>query len=97
MTEIQQALASAGYFKGKADGKWGPVTAEAMRRFQQANGFDATGLPEAKALMKLGLGPHPLPPALDSAASTAASSQASAAASSSSSSQDSASNNQNKK
>ncbi len=97
VTEIQQALAKAGYLKGKVDGKWGPVTAEAMRRFQQANGFDATGLPEAKTLMKLGLGPHPLPPALDSTVANSGATQASADAAPSASSQDSASNNQNKK
>ena len=32
---------------------------------QADHGFPVTGLPEAKSLMKLGLGPHPLPPDLD--------------------------------
>lgn len=36
-----------------------------MRLYQQKNGFQATGLPDAKSLMKMGLGPHPLPPQLD--------------------------------
>lgn len=77
MAQIQRALIKAGYLKEPPDGLWGPVTAEAMREFQQANGFEATGLPEAKALMKLGLGPHPLPPGVggeDSASAEAASS-----------------------
>jgi hypothetical protein len=36
-----------------------------MKRYQQANGFNATGLPDAKSLMKMGLGPHPLPQDVD--------------------------------
>jgi hypothetical protein len=32
-----------------------------MKEYQRANGFDCTGLPDAKSLMKMGLGPHPLP------------------------------------
>jgi len=36
-----------------------------MLSYQKDHGFPATGLPEAKSLMKLGLGPHPLPPELD--------------------------------
>jgi peptidoglycan hydrolase-like protein with peptidoglycan-binding domain len=65
--QIQRALAKAGYLKEPPDGLWGPMTAKAMREFQQANGFEPTGLPEAKSLMKLGLGPHSLPPGLSGA------------------------------
>jgi hypothetical protein len=36
-----------------------------MLHYQTDHGFPATGLPEAKSLMKLGLGSHPLPPELD--------------------------------
>jgi hypothetical protein len=61
VVEIQQALIREGYLKQEATGKWDGATRDAMRAFQQANGFQVTGLPEAKALMKLGLGPHPLP------------------------------------
>jgi peptidoglycan hydrolase-like protein with peptidoglycan-binding domain len=61
ITEIQQALIREGYLKQEATGKWDDATRSAMRNYQQANGFNVTGLPEAKALMKLGLGPHPLP------------------------------------
>lgn len=62
---IQQALISAGELHGTPTGLWDAQTREAMARYQTANGFGATGLPDAKSLMKLGLGPHPLPPQLD--------------------------------
>lgn len=62
--EIQRALNQKGYLAEEPTGRWDDSTRAAMRHFQQANGFDVTGLPEAKALMKLGLGPHPLPPGL---------------------------------
>ncbi len=65
VVEIQQALAQTGYLKSEPTGRWDESTREAMRRYQSANGFAATGLPEAKTLMKLGLGPHALPSELD--------------------------------
>ena len=68
ISEIQGALAQSGYLNQEPNGKWDDPTRNAMRRFQQANGFPETALPEAKSLMKLGLGPHPLPEELDSAA-----------------------------
>jgi len=63
--EIQQALIREGYLQGDANGQWDAHTHDAMLRYQTDHGFPATGLPEAKALMKLGLGSHPLPPELD--------------------------------
>jgi peptidoglycan hydrolase-like protein with peptidoglycan-binding domain len=54
----------AGFLHDKPDGVWGPSTREAMKQYQNQNGFTPTGLPEAKPLMLLGLGPHPLPPGL---------------------------------
>jgi Putative peptidoglycan binding domain len=63
--DIQQALIRAGDLQGAPTGRWDTQTREAMSRYQTANGFGATGLPDAKSLMKLGLGPHPLPPQLD--------------------------------
>jgi peptidoglycan hydrolase-like protein with peptidoglycan-binding domain len=63
--EIQQALVKSGYLSAQPNGHWDDQTREAMRRYQADNGFPVTGLPEAKSLMKLGLGPHPLPPDLD--------------------------------
>lgn len=68
ISEIQGALAQAGYLNQQPNGQWDDSTRDAMHRFQQANGFPETGLPEAKSLMKLGLGPHPLPEELDSTA-----------------------------
>jgi peptidoglycan hydrolase-like protein with peptidoglycan-binding domain len=63
--EIQQALVQAGYLNAQPNGRWDDQTREAMRHYQADHGFPATGLPEAKSLMKLGLGPHPLPEDLD--------------------------------
>ncbi len=63
--EIQKALIKVGYLKGSPTGRWSTATRNAMKRFQKDNGFRVTGLPESKTLMKLGLGPHPLPPELD--------------------------------
>jgi hypothetical protein len=40
-----------------------------MQQYQQANGFGSTGLPDSRSLMKMGLGPHPLPAAADPTAS----------------------------
>jgi len=59
--EIQGALSHAGYYQGEPTGRWDDRTRDAMRHYQTANGFGATGLPDAKSIMKLGLGPHPLP------------------------------------
>jgi len=63
--EIQEALIREGYLKGDATGQWDARTHEAMQHYQADHGFPATGLPEAKSLMKLGLGSHPLPTGLD--------------------------------
>lgn len=62
--EIQQALAKAGVYHDEPSGQWDNATRDAMREFQKQNGFSPTGLPEAKPLLLLGLGPHPLPPGL---------------------------------
>jgi hypothetical protein len=62
---IQQALIREGYLHGDANGQWDARTHDAMQRYQTDHGFPATGLPEAKSLMKLGLGSHPLPSELD--------------------------------
>ena len=62
---IQRALSDAGTYHGSPTGQWDSATRDAMSRYQSQNGFGVTGLPDAKSLMKLGLGPHPLPPSLD--------------------------------
>lgn len=68
--QIQQALFGAGVLHETPNGRWDTATRDAMRQYQQENGFNVTGLPEAKPLLKLGLGPHPLPPELDPLLST---------------------------
>ena len=60
--QIQKALIEAGELHQEPTGKWDEATREAMTHYQQANGFAVTGLPDSKSLMKMGLGPHPLPP-----------------------------------
>jgi Putative peptidoglycan binding domain len=62
---IQRALSVAGMYRGTPTGQWDSGTRDAMARYQAQNGFGVTGLPDAKSLMKLGLGPHPLPSELD--------------------------------
>lgn len=62
--EIQEALAKAGVYHDEPSGRWDTTTQDAMREYQKQNGFSPTGLPEAKPLLLLGLGPHPLPPGL---------------------------------
>lgn len=62
--QIQQALIAAGDLRGTPTGRWDAETRDAMSRYQAENGFGVTGLPDAKSLMKLGLGPHPLPESL---------------------------------
>ncbi len=65
VNQIQEALIREGYLQGDTTGQWDARTREAMLRYQTDHGFPATGLPEAKSLMKLGLGSHPLPADLD--------------------------------
>lgn len=54
--EIQTALARDGYYHGESTGKWDSSTVDAMKRFQQDNGLNATGKLDAISLQKLGLG-----------------------------------------
>ncbi len=51
--EVQRALKKAGFFKGRVDGKFGPVTAKALKRFQKANGLRADGVVGKMTLAKL--------------------------------------------
>ncbi|HEX5481076.1 MAG TPA: peptidoglycan-binding domain-containing protein, partial [Terriglobia bacterium] len=60
-SQIQQALVKAGDLHEEPTGRWDSNTRDAMKQYQKANGFAATGLPDAKSLMKMGLGPHALP------------------------------------
>ena len=42
--QIQRALKSAGFYEGSIDGKIGPKTKAAIRKFQKANGLKADGI-----------------------------------------------------
>jgi len=55
VTEIQNALMKGGYLSGPASGQYDDATSSAMRRFQSANGMQATGLPSAASLKRLGV------------------------------------------
>ena len=56
ITEIQQALASAGSYQGEPSGKLDAPTAVALTQFQSAHGLTPTGKINAPTLEKLGLG-----------------------------------------
>ncbi len=58
--QIQQALASKGYFAGEANGQWGPDSAEALKRFQTDQNLTPDGKLGALSLIALGLGPKRL-------------------------------------
>ena len=53
LMQVQRALKKAGFFKGRVDGKFGPVTAKALKRFQKANGLRADGVLGKMTLAKL--------------------------------------------
>jgi peptidoglycan hydrolase-like protein with peptidoglycan-binding domain len=53
--QIQQALNQKGYDPGNVDGQWGPETQEAVRNFQQAQGLEPTGQPNARTMSQLGI------------------------------------------
>jgi peptidoglycan hydrolase-like protein with peptidoglycan-binding domain len=55
--QIQQALASKGYYRGEIDGKWGPESVAALQQFQTEQGIENQGKITALALIGLGLGP----------------------------------------
>jgi len=55
--EIQEALASRGYFNGPADGNWGPESVEGLKRFQRDQNLTEDGKIGSLSLIALGLGP----------------------------------------
>jgi peptidoglycan hydrolase-like protein with peptidoglycan-binding domain len=71
--EIQTALQKDGSYRGEPTGKWDASTTEAMKKYQDKNGFSPTGKIDALSLNKLGLGSGtagkgaPVPPASSSA------------------------------
>jgi Putative peptidoglycan binding domain len=50
---LQRELKRAGYDPGVMDGKLGPSTRGALRRFQEAHGLSPTGDPDIPTLTKL--------------------------------------------
>ncbi len=50
---IQMALANAGYYDGKIDGKIGTKSTEAIKKFQKDNGLKADGVVGAKTWERL--------------------------------------------
>jgi peptidoglycan hydrolase-like protein with peptidoglycan-binding domain len=50
---LQRELKRAGYDPGVADGKMGPSTRAALRRFQEAHGLSLTGEPDIPTLTTL--------------------------------------------
>jgi peptidoglycan hydrolase-like protein with peptidoglycan-binding domain len=55
--EIQQALIRERYLNGDPSGKFDDATQQALRRYQAANRWQSKTVPDARALIKLGLGP----------------------------------------
>ena len=58
--EIQQALASKGFYQGEATGEWGPDSMDALKRFQASQSLAADGKINSLSLIALGLGPKHL-------------------------------------
>lgn len=58
--EIQQALASKGYFHGEPNGEWGPESSDALKRFQAEQNLMPDGKINSLSLIALGLGPKRL-------------------------------------
>jgi len=55
--QIQSALVREHYMDGEPSGVWDDATQQAMQRYQADNGWQAKTTPDARALIKLGLGP----------------------------------------
>ena len=57
-TQIQTALISNGYLTGSPTGVWDDETKAAMEKLQADNGWQTKLVPDARAIIKLGLGPN---------------------------------------
>jgi Putative peptidoglycan binding domain len=55
--QIQEALIREHYLDGKPTGVWNQETEQAMQRYQADNNWQSKTTPDARALIKLGLGP----------------------------------------
>jgi len=55
--QIQEALIREHYLNGKPSGVWDSATQAAMQKYQADNGWQSKTTPDARALIKMGLGP----------------------------------------
>jgi Putative peptidoglycan binding domain len=55
--QIQQALIREHYLDGEASGVWDDASQRAIKKYQEANGWQTKVVPDSRALIKLGLGP----------------------------------------
>ena len=53
--QVQQALSDKGYDPGSADGKMGSKTQSAIKKFQEAQGMQASGQLDQQTLASLGV------------------------------------------
>ena len=60
-TAIQTALIQKGYLSGEPTGTWDTASVEAMQKLQGDNGWQTKFVPDARALIKLGLGANSTP------------------------------------
>ena len=56
----QRELRRLGFYRGPADGVWGPRSQEALVRFQQSRGLQASGEFNPATLSALGFDPNNL-------------------------------------
>lgn len=56
--EIQVALIREHYLNGQPTGQWDDVTQKGMEKYQADHGWQSKTVPDARALIKLGLGPN---------------------------------------
>ncbi len=59
--QIQQALASRGYFQGEANGTWNSDSVDALKRFQADQNLPPDGKLTSLSLIAMGLGPKRTP------------------------------------
>ena len=53
--QVQQALNKDGFKVGRADGRWGPGTENAIKQFQQSKQLEPTGQLDQQTMADLGL------------------------------------------
>lgn len=77
ISQAQQALNDKGFAAGNVDGKWGPQTEAAVKKFQAAQKLDQTGQLDQQTLAALGVGSGNIAQAPSSSMPSDTSSQAS--------------------